>query len=153
MHRALTAPRTDYLPRDVLVKPQFYRIKKKIMSEARSKGDLTLLGHPVQIFVDISQLTIQKRQALKPLLMHLINHHIKNQWSFPFRLSFAYKSKTHSFANFREGENILLDLGLTTRDPSSPSPRQARDRPIMSIWSQQGHSSSKCLNPAVGAYR
>lgn len=99
------------------------------MSEARSKGDVTLLGHPVQIFADISQQTIQKRCALKPLLTHLINRHIKYCWSFPFRLSFAYKGKTHLFANFRDGEEILLDLGLITPESSFPSPRQAREGP------------------------
>lgn len=50
VHRALTAPRTDGLPRDVLVKPHFYRIKERIMSEARSKGAISLLGHQAQIF-------------------------------------------------------------------------------------------------------
>lgn len=61
VHRVLTAPRPDGLPRDVLVKPHFYRLKEKIMSEARIMGDITLLGHNIPKFTVISQLTIQKR--------------------------------------------------------------------------------------------
>lgn len=107
VHRALTAPRPDGLPRDVIVKPHYYRIKEKIMWETRSRGDISLLGHSVQLFAYISQLTIQKRRSLKPLLTHLVNRHIKE---------------------------ILLELGLISRDPSSTSPQQGRDRPISPIF-------------------
>lgn len=96
----------------------------------------------------ISQLTIQKRRLLKPLLVHLTNRHIKYRWSFPFRLSFTHKGKAHSFD---DREEILLDIGLIIRDSSSLSSQQARDQPISPIWSQQGRSSSKRPSPAAGA--
>lgn len=147
-HRALTAPRSDDHPRDVIVKP-YYKIKEKMMAEARGRGDISLLGHSVQLFADISQLTIQKRRSLKPLLTHLMNRHIKYRWSFPFQLSFTYKGKTHSFVNFQDKEGILLELGLISRDSSSTSP-QRKDRPISSIWSQQGRSSSS-KRPSISA--
>lgn len=101
VHRALTAPRQDGPPRDVIVNPHFYRIKEQIMSTARAKGEINLLGHQIQIFADISQMTIQKRRALKPLLAQLTNHQIKYRWSFPFRLSFSFKGKHTPLQIFR----------------------------------------------------
>lgn len=52
VHRALTTPRPDGLPRDVIVKPNFYCIKEKIMLEARHQGDISISGHSIQIFAD-----------------------------------------------------------------------------------------------------
>lgn len=44
VHRTPMALRSEGLPRDVIIKPHFYRIKKKVMSEAWIKSDITLLG-------------------------------------------------------------------------------------------------------------
>lgn len=49
IHRALAAPRTDGLPRDVIVKLHYYRIKEKLMFAARNRQDL-LFGSPIQSF-------------------------------------------------------------------------------------------------------
>lgn len=67
-HRALTGPRSDGLPRDILVKPHYYEVKEKVMATAREITDLHLRDHPIQIFADISPDTVQKRRAMKPLL-------------------------------------------------------------------------------------
>lgn len=47
-HRALTASRSDGLPRDVIVKPHFYGIKEKIKMKARLQQDISLQGHTIQ---------------------------------------------------------------------------------------------------------
>lgn len=127
---ALTAPRPDGLPRDVIVKPHFYHIKEKIMLEVRHQGDISISGHSIQIFADIAQTTIQKRRALKPLLNQLINRQIKYRWSFPFRLSFSYKGKSHSFANFQSSEALLQDLGLISTEPQMFSAPVDERQPI-----------------------
>lgn len=147
VHRALTAPRPDGLPRDILVKPHFYRIKEKIMKEPRTRGDLTMLGHTIQLFGDISQVTIQKRRSLKPLLANLINRQIKYCWSFPFRLSFTYKGESHFFTNFQSGEEFLLDLGLVSKEsPLSRAPH-AVDHPVSPLWSQSKQPASWRSSP------
>lgn len=147
VHRALTAPRPDGLPRDVIVKPHFYRVKEKIMLEARNKSDISLQGNKVQIFADISQATIQKRRQLKPLLTHLINHQIKYRWSFPFRLSFTYRGKSHSFASFQSGEELLLELGIINRDSHHPESPNDDGRPVSPLWSQQRRSNTRKSHP------
>lgn len=70
-HRALQPPRTDGLPRDVVVKPHFYQVKEEIMRISSEEVQLTIQGHPVQIYADLSPYTIQERRALKPLLQVL----------------------------------------------------------------------------------
>ncbi|PIO22968.1 hypothetical protein AB205_0211760, partial [Aquarana catesbeiana] len=67
-HRALQPPRQDGLPRDIVVKPHFFRVKEEVMHRARETENLSFQGHPIQIFADLSPLTIQKRRSLKPLL-------------------------------------------------------------------------------------
>lgn len=39
IHHALTALRSDGLPRDIIVKPDYYRIKEKLMFAARNRPD------------------------------------------------------------------------------------------------------------------
>lgn len=63
VHQALMAPRSEGLPRDVIIKHNFYRIKEKFVSEARIKSGITLLGHNIQICVAISQVTIQNCES------------------------------------------------------------------------------------------
>lgn len=124
------------------------------MLDARQQGNVTVMGHPVQIFVDISQSTIQKRRALKPLLSHLINHHIKYHWSFPFKLAFLYKGRSYSFNSFQSGEALLQELGLISTYPqTSFNVSETGDRPVSPLWSQQGRSRARRppLNTCISA--
>lgn len=89
IHRVLTAPRSDGLPRNIIIKPHCYRIKEKLMLAARNRPDLSLFGAPIQLFTDLAPSTVQKRR--KPLLQQLMNSQIKYRWAFPFKLSFSYK--------------------------------------------------------------
>lgn len=47
IHHALTAPRSDGLPRDIIVKLHYYRIKEKLMLAARNRPELALFGTPI----------------------------------------------------------------------------------------------------------
>lgn len=141
-HRALTAPRDDGLPRDIIAKPHYYAVKEQVMARARDIADLQLRDHKIQIFADISPNTIQKRRNLKPLLQPLIAKNIKYYWAFPFRLNFTYRNKKHSFSTFQEGEALLQKLGLISLDadgnPGTPPPRSPADRgaqdPAPPVW-------------------
>lgn len=67
IHCALTAPRSDGLPRDIIVKPHYYHIKEKLMLAARNRPDLLLFEAPIQLFTDLAPSTVQKQRNMKPL--------------------------------------------------------------------------------------
>lgn len=64
-HRALGPPCSDGLPRDIVVKLHYYAIKEEVLQRARSIANLKVQNHSIQIFVDLSPSTIQKRRSLK----------------------------------------------------------------------------------------
>lgn len=121
-HRALQPPRTDGLPRDIIVKPHFYSVKEEVMRKLRGAAALTILGHTVQIFADLSPYTVQKRRSLKPLLQILQQKEIAYRWSFPLLLNFSYRNKGYGFLSFVEGERLLLHLGLLSQELPPPQP-------------------------------
>lgn len=141
-HRSLGPPRKDGSPRDVVVKPHFYSVKEEIMKISRQQSRILFQGQEIQIFADISPTTIQKRRALKPLLLILTQREIKYWWAFPFTLKFTLKGKTHSFTTFPEGERVLLSLKLisldsamdTTNTQVGSSKRQTPNSPISPSW-------------------
>lgn len=143
IHRALTAPRMDGLPRDIIAKPHFYRIKEKMMFVARNKPDLSLFGAPIQLFTDLAPSTVQKRRTLRPLLQQLQNKQIKYRWSFPFKLSFTYKGRSHSFSTFQTGEDLLFELGIITQDPQASSSSRPDDRPLSPLWKDRRRTQAK----------
>lgn len=151
-HMALQPPHLDGLPRDVIVKPHFYAVKEEVMRKSRYSDNLTLNGHKIQIFADFLPYTVQKRRSLKPLQQLLIDRDINYRWSFPLRLNFYYKNKSHSFSSFAEGEHLLSPLGLVLQEPPSmqanrgtPSStkRPPPDSPLQPSWMKQNTKRSK----------
>lgn len=67
-HRALNPPRSDGLPRDIVVKPHYYGMKEDVMHISRNMTQPSTQGHPIQVFADLFPSTIQWRRSLKPLL-------------------------------------------------------------------------------------
>lgn len=103
------------------------------MLAARNKQGLLLYDAPIQLFNDTAPLTVQKRRNLRPLLQQLLNRQIKYRWSFPFKLSFKKKGKPYSIT-FQDGEDLLLELGIISRDPPTSSPRCQMTRPLSPLW-------------------
>lgn len=154
-HRALHPPCSDGLLGDIVVKPHFYGVKEEVMRIARDVEQLSIQRHPVQVFADLSPLTIQWRRALKPLLQVLSQKMIKYWWSFPFRLSFTYKNKTHGFTSINDGECLMVHLGLISLDPSTSSTHKntgstdypSTQSPITPVWRKQQSKRSKDSHP------
>lgn len=150
-HRALQPPRSDGLPRDIIVKPHFYAVKEEVMKLSRSAEKLMFQGHQVQIFADISPYTVQKRRALKPLLQVLAGKEITYRWAFPLRLNFSYRNKPYNFSTFQDGERLLPHLGLITQEvPQSSASRGASSvkrtsptSPVSPVWQKQLPKRSK----------
>lgn len=86
------------------------------MKRSCTQSPLTCRGHAIQVFADLSALTIQKRRSLKPLLTVLSQRKIKYRWALLFDLKFDFKGKTHSFRNLHEGKRLLLDLRLVCQE-------------------------------------
>lgn len=151
----LHPPRSDGLPRDIVVKPHYYGVKEEVKHTSRNASQLSIKGHPIQVFADLSLYTIKRRRTLKPLLEVLTQKSIKYRWSFPFRLSLVYKGKTHGLSTLQEGERLLDHLGLISRDPASSSghknsgsaKRLAPQSPIALMWQKQLPKRSKDFHP------
>lgn len=130
-----------HLPRDIVVKPYFYRVKEEVMRLSRNADHLTIQCQPVQVFADLSTAAIQKWPALKPLLLSLSQKTIKYWWSFPFHLNLIFQHKTYGFSSFSDAECSLLKLDLISQDPiafshrgSSSSKRPSSSSPLTSMW-------------------
>lgn len=140
-HRALQPPRSDGLPRDIIVKPHFYSVKEEVIRRSRGSENLKLLGHRIQIFADLSPYTVQKRHSLKPLLQLLLEKEVTYRWSFLLRLNFfSFRNKSYSFSSFAEGERLLLQLGLITQEPSAQSGAPPHPR-------RDPHQQARCNPP------
>lgn len=69
IHRALRPQGRDTdPPRDIICCIVDYRLKEEILRQARLRRQLQYAGTSVQIFQDLSSITLQHRRDLKPLL-------------------------------------------------------------------------------------
>lgn len=142
-HRALGPPRKDGTPRDIIAKPHHYTVKEEVMRKARSSPSVQCMGHPVQIFADLSPSTIQRRRSLKPLLLALTQRDIKYKWAFPFAVKFSVQGKHYAFSSLPEGEKLLLHLKIisqeaemdTTNAGTNSNKRQTPTSPQSPLWS------------------
>ena len=112
VHRARMPKKTWGPPRDIIAKFHYYRTKEQILEAAREKDNLLFQGYNYQILSDISQLSISKRRAMKPLLLELQHHKIKYQWRFPFSLRFTYQGTKITCRTPDQLQQALLDLKL-----------------------------------------
>lgn len=67
VHRALTPRKADGLPCDIIAKFHYFCTKEQLLAAAREKDSQIFQGHTYELFADLSQLTISKHWALKPL--------------------------------------------------------------------------------------
>lgn len=119
VHRALAPKKIDGPPRDIIAKLHYYRTKEQLISAAREKHNLSFQGHDYQLFTDLSQLTINKRRAMKPQLAVLQNHHIIYQWGFPFSIRFTHQGSRFTCRSPEELQLTLQDLHLVDKSQST----------------------------------
>ncbi|CAH2306712.1 Hypothetical predicted protein [Pelobates cultripes] len=85
-HRSLGPQRPDGRPRDVLCCLHDYSLKERLMTAARGMADIPFRGASVALYQDLSGLTLDARQALRPLTTTLREKGIAYRWGFPFSL-------------------------------------------------------------------
>lgn len=95
IHRALRPKgRETNPPRDIICCIVDYKLKEDILRQARGKHPLQYNGAHLQIFQDLSGITLQHRRDLKQLLDVLRTHGILYRWKFPFCLAATHLGRT-----------------------------------------------------------
>lgn len=95
IHRALRPKGRDTdPPRDIVCCIVNYAIKEEILRQARGRTQILHEGHTIQIFQDLSGITLQHRRDLKPLLDTLRSKGIPYKWKYPFCLSATTMGRT-----------------------------------------------------------
>ena len=94
IHRALRPKGKEAdPPRDVICCLADFRIKEDILRKARGK-QLSCQGAPIQLFQDLSGITLKHCRDLRPLLNVLRDRNISYKWKFPFCLSASHQGRT-----------------------------------------------------------
>ena len=94
IHRALRPKGKDTdPPRDVVCCLVDFSLKEDILQRARSQR-LLHEGTPIQLYQDLSGITLQHRRDLRPLLDALRAQDTRYKWKYPFCLSATHRGKT-----------------------------------------------------------
>ncbi|CAH2292600.1 Hypothetical predicted protein [Pelobates cultripes] len=102
------------LPRDVICYIQDVQLKEDNMKGARTERTWRYKGQNVELYNDLSHLTLQTRRALRPVTTILQEHHLRYRWHFPFALT-ARKDNIEATIRLPADVPIFLDtLGLPT---------------------------------------
>lgn len=73
-------------PRDVVCCVIDFQLKEEILHSARANNPLTHNNADIQLFQDLSNITLQRRRELRPVLEVLHAKEIPYRWKFPFGL-------------------------------------------------------------------
>lgn len=99
-------------PRDVTVRFHFYDSKEALTLATCNKSHITYQGAKLQIFSDLSPITLAKRWNLRPITTHLQHHRVQYYWGFPFRLIVSRDGVQHSLQDLQEGGTFVKSLNL-----------------------------------------
>ncbi|XP_075430196.1 uncharacterized protein LOC142468023 [Ascaphus truei] len=112
-HRALAQKSSDpNRHRDVVLRMHAYSAKDRIMTAARELRTVTMDGVQIQLYNDLSQITINKRNALRPLTSYLRDQGVKYRWGFPFKLVVLRNGRHHTVTTPEGAKVFLKALGI-----------------------------------------
>lgn len=139
IHRVASRQTRPVGPRDVLLKLHYPELKWNILKAAREIGPEGIGEHKIQIFPDISSVTVDKRRRMKPVTNILRSHDIRYKWAFPFALTFRLGQTTHSINNVLEGLALMKKLELTGQPTMdmTPSPNENKRRDWTEVTSRK----------------
>lgn len=87
-HRSLASkPPPNANSRDIIVHFHYHETKEALKVATRNKTHLDFKGDKIQIFSDLSPITLAKRQNLHPIISHLQQLRVIYCWGFPLHLS------------------------------------------------------------------
>lgn len=90
-------------PRDIICCLTDFLLKEEILRKARSRIHFSFQGSDIKLFQDLSNITLQRRREMRPLLDVLRARNIIYRWKFPFCLSASHNGH---IANLRVPEDL-----------------------------------------------
>ncbi|XP_069593107.1 uncharacterized protein [Ranitomeya imitator] len=137
-HRALQPKNMSTQPRDIICCVHDFTTKELIMSKARTRNQIpSFRGTEVQLFPDLSRITLQKRRHLRPLLLILQEHQIKYRWGFPFALTARKDGKSASLRTPADVTSFCTTLEIPAVD-IPPWVLHVPGAPPPPVWSKMG---------------
>lgn len=107
-HRLLAPkPPTGANPRDVIGRFHYYDSKEALTMATHNQSRIELKKSKIQIFSDLSPITLARRRNLRPLTLHLQFHKVMYRWGFPFRLSASRDGIQYSLRDLQESDTFL----------------------------------------------
>lgn len=99
-------------PRDIICCLQNFQLKEVIMRKARRNERIVFNGENIMLFQDLSQITLKKRRALRPLLDKLRDRDLKYSWRFLFALVVSSNVHQHILRTPAELPNFCAGLRM-----------------------------------------
>lgn len=109
----------DTAPRDVILRIHFFHVKDQLMQKARPLGTLPDPYAPLQLFVALSQHTLQCHRQINTILKAPRNHNIQYQWATPAKMLITYNDTKHIVTLLQDGLRLLMGWGIIPDSPSS----------------------------------
>lgn len=139
-HRAL-GPRRDNQPRDVLMCLHEYRTKELVLAAARKLGRIRWHEAEVEVYADISGITMRKRRAYQQVTKKLRDENVRYRWLFPVGLQYSLNGKAYAVHSVEAAIESMQQVGwsdipslpLTATDDPAKSGAQ---RPSHLQWSR-----------------
>lgn len=149
-HRSLAPkPPPNANPRDVIVRFHYYESKEALTSVTRNKSRIDFKQHKIQIFSDLSPITLAKRRSFRPVTTHLQNHQVPYRWAFPFRLSVSKDGVQYYLRDLYESEAFIHNLGLPPLPEEDFPPQAPNPKPLTTpakIWTPVQRKSQKAFS-------
>lgn len=93
-HRAFCPKGPASRPCDVICRIHSFPLKEDIIRKAHISKKVVFENTQIQLFPDLSGITLQKRRLLQPLLSLLQENNIIYRWGFPFSLTARRQGKS-----------------------------------------------------------
>lgn len=84
------------------------------MAKARTHRYVDFEGSQIQLYPDLSWITLQKRRCLKPLLNVLKENELPYRWGFPFALLVVRNGRTTALRSYEDLPSFCSALNITT---------------------------------------
>ena len=124
------------------------KMKKKMISAAREKGQVTHKGKPIRLTVDLSAETLQARREWVPIFNNLKEKNFQPRISYPAKLSFISKEEIKSFMN-KQLLRFHYHQACLTRAPER-STKHGKEKLLPATtkthWSTQTNDTMKQLH-------
>lgn len=154
-HRALgNPPPNSKLPKDVVTKLHYFESKDRVISATRMRQNIEHQGAQLQLYNDISSITLAKRRALRPITQILRDNKIPYRWGYPFKLIATKDGRQYTLVETSQQERFLIALGIAEKPPAlSPttSPTRNKLQPIWETTPKQGrqHKETESIRPCI----